>query len=98
MSAMRQLRWFFLLAALIASITWAYIAINHLLSSSMAPQDRTAQYDSTAEAARVHQMDLALQHWGRQTMFALALSFFFLLATMMNWVMDGRQDQPNNLN
>jgi hypothetical protein len=31
-------------------------------------------------------------------MFALALSFFFLLATMMNWVMDGRQEQPNNLN
>jgi hypothetical protein len=43
-------------------------------------------------------MDLAQQHWGRQTMFALALSFFFLLATMMNWVMDGRQEQPNNLN
>lgn len=95
---MRIARWTFLLVALASSVTWSYVSINHLLASSMSPQQRTADYDSKAEAARVHQMDLAQQHWGRHTMFALAFSFFFLLASMMNWVLDGRQQRPANLN
>ena len=64
----------------------------------MTPNDRAAQYDSAAETSRVHQMDLAQQHWGRQTMFAIACSFLFLLASMMNWVLDGRQRRIENLN
>jgi hypothetical protein len=98
MTAFRIIRWIVLLTALIASVSWSYTAIGHLLSSSMAPADRTAQYDSAAEKARVHQMDLAQQRWGRQTMFSVAVSFFFLVAVMMNWVLDGRVRHDINLN
>jgi len=42
-------------------------------------------------------MDLSQQHWGRQTMFAVAISFFFLLAVMMNWVLDGRVKRGQEL-
>ena len=90
LTLIRQIRWMVLLGALLASIAWSYIAINHLLGSSIAPQQRTADYDSTADSARVHQMDLSQQYWGRQTMFAVAVAFFFLMAVMMNWVLDGR--------
>jgi len=97
MSAARAIRWIVLITALIASVTWSCIAIRHLLDSSMPPNDRTAQYDSAAEKTRVHQMDLSQQHWGRQTMFAVAISFFFLLAVMMNWVLDGRVKRGQEL-
>jgi hypothetical protein len=98
MSAPRLARWIILLTALIASVSWSYIAIDRLLGSSMTPADRTGQYDSAAEKAHLHQMDLSQQNWGRQTMFSLACSFFFLLAVMMNWVLDGRPRRDANLN
>jgi hypothetical protein len=97
-SAIRTVRWIFLLTALGGCIGWSTIAIRHLLNSSMTPDDRTAQYDSAAEKARVHQMDLAQQRWGRQTMFSVAVSFFFLLAVMMNWVLDEKPRRDVNLN
>ena len=97
MSPARISRWIFLLTSLIASVTWSCVAITHLLDASMAPDDRAAQYDSTAEKIRVHQMDLAQRNWGRQTMFSVAVSFFFLLAVMMNWVLDGRPRHRSNL-
>ena len=86
MSAARLARWIVLLIALIGSISWSYIAINHLLGSSMTPADRAGQYDSAAERAHLRQMDLSQRHWGRQTMFAVACSFFFLLAGKLELV------------
>ncbi len=92
MSVFRRARWIVLLTALIGCVAWSYIAIDHLLDNSMNQQQRLSQYGTTAVSPSVHlhQLDLAQQHWGRQSLFAVACSFFFLLAVMMNWVLDGR--------
>jgi hypothetical protein len=71
---------------------WAYVAIDHLLDYSMSDRERVAEYSLTPQppSVHLHQMDLAQQHWGRESMFAVACSFGFLLALGMNWVLDGR--------
>ena len=91
MTAVRLSRWIILLAALVASIVWSYVAINHLLDCSMNQQEQAAEYRSTPHppSVHLHEMDVAQQHWGRQTMFAVACSIGFLLAVMINWAVDG---------
>jgi NADH:ubiquinone oxidoreductase subunit 3 (subunit A) len=92
LSAIRTVRWIFLLCALGGCIGWSYIAINHMLEYSTNQQQRRDEYESMAHtaSAQVHDTDLQQQYWGKVTMFAVACSFFFLLAVMMNWVLDGR--------
>jgi hypothetical protein len=99
MSGARLARWAVLLIALTASISWSYIAINHLLDSSVNQQDRLSEYNAHPEPVSVHlhQMDLAQQRWGRQSLFSVACSFFFLLSVMMNWVLDGRPRRIGSL-
>jgi NADH:ubiquinone oxidoreductase subunit 3 (subunit A) len=92
MTAFRLGRWIILIVALLASVGWAYVSIDHLLNDSMSEQERVAEYSATPQPPSVHrqQIDLEQKHWGRQSMFALAVSVAFLLAVMMNWVLDGR--------
>jgi len=92
MTAVRLSRWIFLLTALIASIAWSWIAIDHLLDYSISQQLRESQYGPTSQPVSEHMLTLEAtqKHWGRQTMFGIACSILFLLAVMMNWVLDGR--------
>jgi hypothetical protein len=91
MTAVRLSRWIIFLAGLVASITWSYVSIHHLLEFSMNQQEQAAEYRDTAHAPseHLHEMDLAQRRWGRQTMFAVACSIGFLLAVMINWAVDG---------
>ena len=92
MTALRLSRWIVLLAALIGCVVWSYVAIDKLLDNSMDQKQRASQYGEVpmSPSVHLHQLDLAQQRWGRQSLFAVACSFFFLLAVMMNWVLDGR--------
>ncbi len=92
MTALRLIRWIFLLSAFIACMSWSYIAINNVLKYSTTEQQRIDEYQPTAHAPseRVKQIQTLQKHWGQQSLFATACSFFFLLAVMMNWVLDGR--------
>ena len=92
MSVIRTVRWIFLLSALGGCIGWSYIAINHMLEYSTNQQQRREEYEAKphSASAHVHETDVLQQYWGKETMFAVACSFFFLLAVMMNWVLDGR--------
>jgi hypothetical protein len=98
MTAVRLSRWIILLAAFVASVSWSYVAINHLLDSSTTQQELVSEYSPTPKAPSVHlhQMDLAQRHWGQQTMFAVGCSIAFLLAAMINWVVDGRRPPAEN--
>ncbi len=100
MTPFRLARWILLIAALLASIGWAYYSINQLLKYSMNEQEREAEYSTVPQApsAHLHEMDLAQRYWGRRCMFAIACSFGFLLALMMNWVLDGRPRQNRKVN
>jgi uncharacterized protein YqhQ len=92
MTAIRLIRWIFLLSAFIACVSWSYIAINNVLKYSTSEQQRIEEYEPKPHAASEHvkQTDILQKQWGRQSLFAVTCSFFFMLAVMMNWVLDGR--------
>jgi hypothetical protein len=101
MTAVRAIRWIILLTALLCCIAWSYTAIDHLLdhSISISQQDRLGQYSPASQPVSAHLKDARIKqkYWGRQSLFSVACSFFFLLATMMNWVLDGRRRRGGEL-
>ena len=54
MTVVRASRWIVLLSAFVASVTWSYIAIDHLLSSSMTQEQRSSEYNSAAHSPSAH--------------------------------------------
>jgi uncharacterized protein YqhQ len=92
MTALRLFRWIFLLTAFIACVSWSYVAIKNVLKYSTSEQQRIEEYELRPHTAseQVKQTQMLQKQWGRQSLFAVACSFFFMLALMMNWVLDGR--------
>jgi hypothetical protein len=100
MPLIRNIRWFFLLTALAASIAWSCTAIHHLLGTSPTRQQELAQYGDAPQQvpAYLKQLDQQQMRWGRQSLFSVALSFLLLLVVMGTWVLDGRPPRRGYLN
>jgi len=98
MNPTRTIRWIILIFLQAATVAWAYTAITHLLNTSPNQKQQLAQYGSTSQpvTAQMQQIDQEQLQWGRQSLFSVACAFLVLIAVGINWVLDGRPDQPGD--
>ncbi len=78
-----------LVAALAAAVAWLTVAVRHLMASGVAYHD-DVRGATRPSAAAVRQLLVDQNHWGVQSLFAVAAVALLVVATMVAWILAGR--------